>query len=58
MTSQYLIIGDSRSEKTNVFFKLVKNHWPDIGKIYLHVKDPFEPKYQSRVNGKEKAENK
>ena len=55
MTNQYLIIGDSRSEKTNVFFKLVKNHWPDIGKIYLY---PFEPKYQPRVNGREKAEIK
>ena len=41
-----LIIGDSGSEKTNVLLKLIKNKRPDIGKIYLYVKDPFESKYQ------------
>ena len=26
----------------------------DIDKIYLHVKDPFESKYQFLINGREK----
>ena len=30
---------------------------PDIGKIYLYVKDPFESKYQLLIKGKEKVGN-
>ena len=31
---------------------------PDIDKIYLYVKDPFESKYQWLINGREKVEIK
>ena len=44
-----LIIGGSRSGKTNSLFNLI-NHWPDIDKIYLCAKDPYEPKYQILVD--------
>ena len=40
-----LIIGGSGSEKTNVLLNLIENQ-PDIDKIYLHAKDPYEAKYQ------------
>ena len=44
-----LIIGGSRSGKTNSFFNLI-NHIPDIDKIYLYIKDPYELKYQFLIN--------
>ena len=34
---------------------LVKHQQPDIDKIYLYVKDPFESKYQLLIKGREKA---
>ena len=34
-----LIIGGSGSGKTNVLLNLIKNHRPDIDKIYLFAKD-------------------
>ena len=40
-----LIIGDSGSGKTNSLFILI-NKQPDIDKIYLYAKNPFEAKYQ------------
>ena len=40
-----LIIGGSGSGKTNVLLNLIENQ-PDIDKIYLHAKDPYEAKYQ------------
>ena len=40
-----LIIGGSRSGKTNSLFNLI-NHQPDIDKIYLYAKDLNEAKYQ------------
>ena len=49
-----LIIGGSGSGKTN----LIKDQRPDIDKIYLYVKDPFESKYQLPINGREKIEIK
>ena len=49
-----LIIGGSRSRKTNVLLNLIKYQQPEIRKIYLYVKDPFE-KYQSLINGREKV---
>ena len=39
-----LIIGDSRSGKTNSLFNLIIQE-PDIDKIYLYAKDPYEEKY-------------
>ena len=41
-----LIIGGSGSRKTNVLLNLINNQSPDIDKIYLIVKDPFESKYR------------
>ena len=41
-----LIIGGSGSDKTSVLLNLMKIQRPDIDKIYLCVKDPFESKYQ------------
>ena len=40
-----LIIGSSRSGKTNMLLNLLKNQRPDIEKTYLFVKDIFESKY-------------
>ena len=40
-----LITGGSRSGKTNSLFNLI-NQQPDIDKIYLYAKDPYEAKYQ------------
>ena len=51
-----LIIGGSGSRKTNLLLSLIKHQRPDIDKIYLYIKDPFESKYQLRINGREKVE--
>ena len=40
-----LIIGGSGSGKTNALLNLINNQ-PDIDKIYLYAKDPYERKYQ------------
>ena len=40
-----LINGGSGSGKTNALFNLL-HYQPDIDKIYLYVKDPYEEKYQ------------
>ena len=50
-----LIIDGSGSGKTNVLLNLLKHQRPDIGKIYLHVKHPFESKYQLLINVRENA---
>ena len=47
-----LIIGGSGSGKTNVLLNLIENQ-PDIGKIYLYAKDPYEAKYQYIINKRE-----
>ena len=44
-----LIIGGSGSGKTNLLLHLTENQ-PDIDKIYLYAKDPFESKYQYLIN--------
>ena len=44
-----LIIGGSGSGKTNELFNLIQNQ-PDIDKIYLYAKDPYEAKYQYLIN--------
>ena len=46
-----LIIGGSGSGKTNLLLNLIENQ-PDIDKIYLYVKDPYESKYQYSINNK------
>ena len=47
-----LIIGGSGSGKTNTLLNLINNQ-PDIDKIYLYVKDPYEDKYQCLINNRE-----
>ena len=44
-----LIIGGSGSGKTNLLLNLIENQ-PDIDKIYLDAKDPYESKYQYLTN--------
>ena len=48
-----LMIGGSGSGKTNALLNLINNQ-PDIDKIYLYAKDPYEKKYQYLIN---KCEN-
>ena len=49
---QILIIGGSGSRKTNALLNLI-NHEPDIDKIYLYAKDPYEEKYNLLIKKKE-----
>ena len=49
-----LIIGGSGSGKTNLLLNLIENQ-PDIDKIYLYAKDPYESKYQYLINKREGA---
>ena len=49
-----LIICGSGSGNTKLL-NLIKNQPPDIDKICLYVKDPFESKYQLLINGREKV---
>ena len=41
-------------QKTNVLLNLIENH-PDIDKIYLYAKDPYEAKYQYLISIREKV---
>ena len=47
-----LIIGGSGSGKTNALLNLINNQ-PDIDKIYMYAKDPYEAKYQFLINKRE-----
>ena len=47
-----LTIGGSRSGKTNTLLNLTNNQ-PDIDKIYLYAKDPYEDKYQFLIKKRE-----
>ena len=49
-----LIIGGSGSRKTNVLLNFIENE-PDIDKIYLYAKDPYEAKYQYLIKIREKV---
>ena len=49
-----LIIGGSGSGKTNALLNLINNQ-PDIDKIYLYAKDPYEKKYQYLINKRGKV---
>ena len=50
-----LIIGPSRSGKTNYLLNLIQKDNNIIDKIYLHTKDLEEPQYQFLIDEKEKA---
>ena len=47
-----LIIGGSGFGKTTALLNLIENQ-PDIDKIYLYAKDPYEAKYQYLINKRE-----
>ena len=47
-----LIIGGSGSWKTNALLNLINNQ-PDIDKICLYAKDPYEDKYQFLIEKRE-----
>ena len=49
-----LILEGSGSGKTNALLNLINNQ-PDIDKIYLYLKDPYETKYQYLINKREKV---
>ena len=49
--NRILIIGGSGSGKTNELLNLI-NSQPDIDKLYLYAKDPYETKYQFLINKK------
>ena len=49
-----LIIGGSGSGKTNALLNLI-NKQPDIDKIYLYAKGPYEAKYQFLINKRESS---
>ena len=53
-----LIVGGSGSGKTNVLLNLIENE-PDIDKIYLYAKDPYDEKYQylSKIHEKVGIDN-
>ena len=48
------IIGGSESGKTNLLLNLIEDQ-PDIDKIYLYAKDPFEAKYQYLIYTREEV---
>ena len=52
-----LIIGGSGSGKTNLLLNLIEKQ-PDIDKIYLYTKDPYESKYQYLINKREGVDPK
>ena len=47
-----LIIGGSRSEKTNVLFNLT-NEQDDIDKVCLYAKDLSEPRFEYLIKNRE-----
>ena len=47
-----LIIGSWGTGKTNLSLNLIEKQ-PDIDKIYLYAKDPYESKYQYLINKRE-----
>ena len=49
-----LIVSGSGSGKANALLNLINNQ-PDIYKIYLYAKDPYEAKYQYLINKREKV---
>ena len=49
-----LIIAGSGSGKTSALLNLINNQ-PNINKIYLYAKDPYEAKHQYLINKREKV---
>ena len=55
--SRILILGGSESWKTNALLNLTNNQ-PNIDKIYLYAKNPYEAKYQFLINKRESTGSK
>ena len=55
--SRILIVGGSGSGKTNALLNLINNQ-PDIDKIQLYAKDPYEAKHQFLINKRESTGTK
>ena len=53
--NRIVVFGGSESGKTNVLLNSIKYRGPNVAKIYLYVKDPFESKYQLLNNERDKA---
>ena len=49
-----LIVTGSGLGKTNALLNLIKNQ-PDIHKIYLYAKDPYEAKHQCLISKRKKV---
>ena len=49
-----LIVGGPGSGKRKALLNLINNQ-PDIDKIYLYAKDPYEAKFQYLINKREKV---
>ena len=47
-----LIVGGSGSGKTSSLFNIISQQ-PDVDKIYLYTKDPYEAKYKFLINERE-----
>ena len=52
-----ILIGGSGSGKKNALLNLINNQ-PDIDKMYLYGKDPYEAQYKSLTNKRENTELK
>ena len=52
-----LTVGCSEFEKANALLNLT-NPEPDIDKIYLYAKDPYEAKHQLLINKRESTDLK
>ena len=48
-TYRIITVGGPGSGKTNALLNLINNQ-PDIDKIYLYAKDPYEAKYQYLIS--------
>ena len=48
-----LIVDGSGSRKTNALLNIINNQ-PDVDKVYLYAKDPYDAKYQYLINKREK----
>ena len=49
-----LTVGSSGSGKTTALLNLINNQ-PDVDKIYLYAKDPYEEKYQYLISKRGKV---
>ena len=50
----YSTLSIQNTRKTNALLNLINNQ-PDIDKIYLYAKDPYETKYQYLISKREKV---